>query len=264
MIDWVAEKLRPYAFRGKLHLLDPIAPRQGRRSATVFSFRMNLDLADSIQRNIYLGTFEPTETACVRDWLRPGMTFVDVGANCGYYTALAASCVGASGRVFSIEPQPVAYTQLVEMVRANGLNQVRTFPYGLSTLDGEATLYLPPESSGENNATMVRHPAAREIRVHTRTLDHCISEWGIERIDVLKIDVEGYEPKVLQGATQALSKGNIRAILCEFNDVWLEAADSSSGALLSLLRSHGFSIHGGKKLPAGPMKTLFFTLERPL
>ena len=112
--EWLANSFRAHPFHGKFQLFGPLVPRKGWRSASVFDLKMDLDLADSIQRNIYLGTFEPQETAQVRKWLKPGMTVVDAGANIGYYSALAATCVGRSGRVFSMEPQPKTYRQLLQ------------------------------------------------------------------------------------------------------------------------------------------------------
>jgi FkbM family methyltransferase len=265
MVDWLANTLRPHPFRGKLRLLDPLAPRQGRRSASVFNFEMQLDLADTIQRHIYLGTYEPRETALVREWLKPGMTFVDAGANVGYFTALAASCVGPSGRVFAVEPQPKVYEQLAAMVQRNRLTQVRAFQCGLSAAEGELPLYLPPESDGEHhttrNATMIAHGASRQIAVPVKTLDACIAEWGIERVDLLKIDVEGHEPQVFQGAARALVERRIRAILCEFNEFWLRRAGSSAQQLHALLAAAGFTdLAGSPHFPPAGMETRFLYL----
>jgi FkbM family methyltransferase len=256
--EWLANTLRPHPFRGKLRLLDPLAPRQGRRYASVFNLEMHLDLADSIQRNIYLGTYEPRETALVRQWLKPGMTFVDAGANVGYYSALAATCVGPSGWVFAVEPQPNSYRQLAAMIQQNGLTQVRVFACGLSAAEGELPLYLAPESAGENNATMVAHGASRKITVPVKTLDGCMREWGIDQIDLLKIDVEGHEPQVFQGAATALAERRIRALLCEFNDFWLRRAGSSAEQLYALLQGAGFTTLGGlPHFSSGSMETLF-------
>jgi FkbM family methyltransferase len=262
--EWLANTLRPHPFRGKLRLLDRLVPRQGRRSASVFKLEMHLDLADSIQRSIYLGTYEPWEAALVRKWLKPGMTVVDAGANVGYYSALAASCVGPSGRVFAVEPQPKSYRQLAEMIEQNGLTQVRAFQCGLSAAEGELPLYLSPESTGAHNATMV-YPGAsvsRQITVPVKTLDACIRDWGIQRIDLLKIDVEGHEPKVFQGAAAALAERRIRAILCEFNEFWLRRAGSSAQQLYALLSGAGFTDpEGPRHFSSASMETLFMYLK---
>src|SRR6185436_6075060 len=104
MLDNVISAFRPHNFRGKLRLLDGLVPHTGDRVASVWGYQVHLDLSEAIQRWIYMGAFEPKETALATRWLRPGMTFVDVGANVGYFTLLAASRVGPSGRVHAIEP----------------------------------------------------------------------------------------------------------------------------------------------------------------
>lgn len=259
--DWLTNTLRPHPFRGKLRLLDSLTPRQGRREASIFNLRMELDLSDSIQRNIYLGTYEPGETQEVRRWLKPGMTFVDAGANVGYFTALAATCVGPTGRLFSCEPQPDSFRRLTAMLERNALSQVRAFPWGLSSDEGEVSLYLAPEAGGDQNATMVPHAGARTITVQVRTLDACAREWAVERIDLLKIDVEGHEPKVFRGAAQLLAERRIRAILCEFNDFWLTRAGSSAAELYAELRRFGFNDEIGTPPPPGCMETRFLKLD---
>ncbi|HEV3165926.1 MAG TPA: hypothetical protein VGZ22_17990 [Isosphaeraceae bacterium] len=96
--------LPPYHFRGKTRVLGRLVPSSGERRAKVFGAGVDLDSADAIQRLVYLGDFEGHETALVRPRLKPGMTFIDADANCGYYTLLAASLVGPSGAVWAFEP----------------------------------------------------------------------------------------------------------------------------------------------------------------
>ena len=95
IVENVIELLRPYWFSGKGRLLKALGPSSGRVHSRIFGFDMELELQDSIQRQVYLGIFEPWETRFVTQYLQPGMTFLDVGANIGYFTALAASRVGA-------------------------------------------------------------------------------------------------------------------------------------------------------------------------
>ncbi len=259
--DGLSHMLRPYPFRGKLRLLDALTPRAGQRSVRIFDTEMDLDLGDSIQRQIYLGAYEPRETALARAWLRPGMTFVDVGANVGYFTALAASCVGRSGRIFAIEPQPYAHERLAEMISRNALAQARTLWGGLSDAAGELPLYMPSETASEHNATMGPHANDRRISVPVKTLDDCMAEWGIERIDLMKVDVEGHEPKVFDGAAGALKAGRIQAVLCEFNDFWLRHAGGGAQELYDRLLRAGFvDTQGEAHFIAGDMQTRFLRL----
>ena len=80
--------LRPITFRGKGRLLAPLVPLTGEKSAQVFHCMLKLDLGNSIERMVYMGCYEPLNTFRVKGLLRPGMTFVDVGANIGYFTVL--------------------------------------------------------------------------------------------------------------------------------------------------------------------------------
>jgi FkbM family methyltransferase len=257
--DAVIGALRPVPFRGKLRLLDGIVPRQGRRTARVFGARMELDLAESIQRWIYMGAFEPRETAMVARWLGPGMTFLDVGANFGYFTMLAASRVGAEGRVLAVEPSPYAGSCLAIAVEANGLQQVRVFPMGLSAAAGDLDLYIPATEEGFHSPTMSAESGGAPVAVRVRRLDECLEDWGVERVDLMKIDIEGHEPQALAGGYRALSEGRVRAVLCEFNDFWLRAQGSSPDALYDMLLQAGFrDTAGPARFGAGCCDNRFF------
>ena len=126
------------------------------------------------------------------------------------------------------------------MVAENSLGHVRSLCAGLSDVRGEEPLYLPADPGAGLNATMVNHPGARRVTVPVTTLDNCMEEWGIEQIDLLKIDVEGHEPQVFRGASSSLQRRRIRAILCEFNEPWLRQAGCSASGLHQMLRSQGF------------------------
>ena len=240
-LDLLTSILRPVRFRGKARLLSALAPRSGERSAIVFGYRMKLDVSDFVSRMIYLGAFEQRETSIVLRHLRPGMTFVDIGANVGYFTLLAASRVGPTGRVFAVEPSPAAFAQLKATIEENRLTHVRAFPIGLGAESGEINLYVPPTDFHNHSPSMVANPNSEPVLVPLRRLDDCLDEWGVEAVDLLKIDVEGFEPFVYRGATASLRSGRIRAILCEFNDYWLRQVGSSPMALFQTLTEAGFA-----------------------
>jgi FkbM family methyltransferase len=244
--DAVIDLLRPYHFRGKLRLLGSVAPTEGERAVQVFGYRVRLDLAEAIQRWIYLGAFEPQETALVRAWLKPGMTFVDVGANVGYFSLLAASLVGARGRVFAVEPSPYAHARIRATVEANRLRQVRAFQMGMSSAPGELTLYVQPEAAHFHSPTMSAASGGEPVTVPVGRLDACLDEWGVETVDLIKVDVEGHEPFVFEGAARVLSSGRIRAALVEFNDFWLRQQGGTPDSLYRTLLAAGFVDTGGR------------------
>ena len=171
------------------------------------------------------------------------MCFVDVGANIGYYTLLAARRVGPTGRVFAIEPSPYAADRLSQTISANVISQVRIERCGLGRRTGEVMLY--DAAVGNHAPTMLGDPRGPGQEVPLRTLDECVHEWNIDRIDLMKIDVEGYEPEVFAGAARTLADGKIRAILCEFNAHWLARAGTSPREVYRGLLDRGFVDRSG-------------------
>ena len=239
LIDKFMEASRPIHFRGKTRFMNRIGPSEGTRSTRIFDAEFQLDLSDFIQRQIYLGVFEPHETRIARTSLRPGMTFVDVGANVGYYTAVAANIVGKSGRVYAFEPSPYAFGKLRSMVERSRFSHVTATQCGLSDAPGKVNLYLGRDSHN-HTPTMIAHENTDATAVSVDTLDNMSDVLGIDRIDLLKIDVEGYEARVLAGASRLLGARRIRAILCEFNEHWLSRAGSSPDHLEEIVRHAGF------------------------
>jgi FkbM family methyltransferase len=177
MIGRAIAVIRPFRFRGKYRLLNLVTPNEGIRNARVFGLQFELDLGDWIQRSIYLGTFEPLETRLVAGFLAPGMTVIDVGANVGYYTALAASRVGSKGRIFAIEPGARAFARLEKLIAKNHLPGLV-----LSILDSEIgaerNIFTNLQILGNDTPTMIAHGGfAPTATVPIRRLDDCLDEW---------------------------------------------------------------------------------------
>lgn len=240
-MDSLVSACRPFRFRGKRRLMTWLAPKNGVRGASIFGYQMDLDLADLIQRSVYLGAYEQPQTTRILSYLRPGMTFVDVGANIGYYTAMAASIVG-KGRVISYEPNPYAFERLSRWVQLNQAKNITPVCAALGAQEGSLTTHF---AEGDNHtASLVPDLAASETRAKTvvtvRTLDAEAERLGIQHIDVMKIDVDGYESDVFRGAAGLLERGKIGAILCEFSEHWLGQVGSSSQQLEQFISSRGF------------------------
>ena len=242
LVETLVELLRPRRyFRGKQRLLNWVLPAEGTKSACIFGYRMTLDISEYVQRNIYLGSFEPQETDLVLRYLRPGMTVVDGGANVGYYTALAARCVGLSGRVIAFEPSPYAFGKLLELVHHNGLSQVTCRPLALSNREEILCLFVPPDAFHQHDPSVVEYVAGmKPISVPARTLDAEAAALGLDYIDLLKLDVEGHELQVLAGAEGLLRAGKVGAVLCEFNRSLTEMNGGSITRLYELLLGSGF------------------------
>ncbi len=243
--DLLARAVRPFPyFRGRQRVLDSLLPREGVRMAVVNGAVMELDLADLIQRNIYMGSYEPAETARFANLLEPGMTVVDVGANIGYYTLLAARSVGPEGKVLALEPSPI-FAKLSRSVGTLRSQNVTCLNLAASATEGRLRLFLPPASYQNFDPSVVAYTEGMtETEVECRPLDAVLADQGLDRVDALKIDVEGHEPAVVEGAARALAEGRIGWVLCEFHDGLLHQAGSSSSALLDLFAQHGYRPEG--------------------
>jgi len=164
---------------------------------------------------------------------------VDVGANVGYYTAMAASKVQA-GRVIAYEPNPYSFTRLRTWIQANQATNVTAMCAGLAATN--ETMHTHFYEGDNHTASLVPDPpeGASKTAVELRALDSEAARLSIEQIDVLKIDVDGYEWQVFAGCPRLLAEGRIRAILCEFSEHWLNQVGSSSAALEEFLIKQGF------------------------
>jgi FkbM family methyltransferase len=249
MLERVIAAGRPLQVKGKGFLLDPLTPRDGTRDVTVAgSYIMTLDLANAIHRQIFMGCFARHMTRWARSLLPSGGVFLDVGAHAGYFSLLASNLVGTSGRVFAIEPNPRTFSALDRHLTLNAVSNVQALQCGLSNVRGSFVLHLPP-SALDYNATVLPRAEWTPVEVPTRTLDDCVCEWGIDRIDLMKIDVEGAEPLVLAGGAAALARGVVRHAMIEINGPRLLEAGHGPAELAHTLDRLGFipaTVAGGR------------------
>jgi FkbM family methyltransferase len=236
--------LSPFRFRGKGRILSALCPPSGRIRIALFGYEFWCDLSESIQRNIFLFGYDHEAERFIRNKLQVGDTFLDVGANVGFYSLLAASIVGPRGRVIAIEPNPKTFLRLKETIEANAITNVLALNLALGRERGRLNLFIDPDS-GNDTATMVTHDGRTSVKVEVYPLDEIATAHQIDRIDYLKIDVDGFEPDVFAGAKRLLSEGKIKFIQAEFCDYWLRRNSSSPEMLHQLIRSAGFTDTAG-------------------
>jgi FkbM family methyltransferase len=203
------------------------------------------DLSDPLMREAYLtGRYEPQETAIIRDLLRPGMTFVDVGANWGYFTLVGAHATGPHGRVVCVEADPDAVRAIRANVEANAFATVRVF--GVAATDTPRQLHVKryeparATSSGNYGVAQTPTPEAADVIVAGRPLDDVLDEAAIEHVDVLKMDIVGGEAAALRGLSRRLSDGSIDHIVLEVHPAALAELGTSAAAVCATLQGAGF------------------------
>ena len=154
-------------------------------------------------RGVYIWRdgLEP-ELAALSAFLRPGMCFVDIGANVGVYTMKAAQGVGAEGLVIAVEPFIESARQLAANARANGFENVRLRNCCVGRATGHSKLYL--NDCKPNSFGLLRTGDARSLSVFCATLDDLCHWEALERLDYLKIDAEGAEEMILEGGSRSI------------------------------------------------------------
>jgi FkbM family methyltransferase len=149
-----------------------------------------------------MSAYEPAKHALIRRHLRPGMTFIDVGANKGDFTLLAARLAGNSGTVISIEPAPENHSILQRSIELNDYTNIRVLQVALSDRDGTANLQIG--STSGSHTLSPEFNGLRMVAVPTRTLDGVVAEQQLGSVNMIKIDVQGLELAVLRSASQTL------------------------------------------------------------
>ena len=211
--------------------------------------------------------FNPAETELFDSFVKPGMIVVDIGANIGYFTLLAARLLGGKGRVYAFEPEPANYALLVKNIQANAFTNVVPVQMAVSDQTGTHVLFRHRYNFGCHSLSKANATSYDgSTPVATTTLDHFFREVHPEdRIDLIKIDAQGAEGHIIEGARELLGYTNPRIIM-EFFPGALRNSGTDPTELLRRLRAYGFRIRlteGSSAFP-GDVAAEWMTGERQL
>lgn len=199
------------------------------------------------------------ELAYVQRRLRPGDVFVDAGAYHGWYTLLASRAVGLRGRVIAFEPNPDAFKILTRNLALNGCGNVSALDVALAGVDVSVSLFTTPDDGVASSLGKVQG-WEREVRVSARRLDAVLKEMDIQHVTLLKIDVEGAESDLLNGAAATLTTSR-PAVIFEVNPAAARNTGVPEHAAWDLLAGMGyrfFTVSGTALVPL-----MRFTAPRP-
>ena len=197
-------------------------------------------------RLIFAGNFEVHERDFVKHFLRPGDTFVDIGANIGLFTLLGARIVGQNGLVLAFEPNPETFARLEDNIRINRFSNVNGFNIGLS--DHAGALDLVTSLDGYDAWDSFGQPSApgkfASRRVEVDTVDALFSRRSIlaAGVELIKIDAEGWEPFILEGGRNFFAYPSAPTLLVEFTDRNLISAKRSARELYEILERLGYQL----------------------
>ncbi len=205
------------------------------RSTGVLSTTWGRELSEGAY-SLYKSLFEPGIDH-LRCLVPPGTSIVDVGANVGYFTLKFAEWVSDDGRVIAIEPEPGNLDNLNRAVSRSGVANVDVVHAAAAEQEGELFLSLNPLNPAD-------HRLAEEgIPVCAITIDGLLRERGWPPVSLIKIDVQGAEPRTLAGAQETISRFH-PALFIEIDDRALQEAGFSADSTIDLLRSQGYVMYG--------------------
>ena len=192
---------------------------------------------------MYFGSYSLALIELMKRFLRPGDTFLDVGANVGYLSAVGAGLVGKSGQVHSFEPVPAYFRRLERLIALNPGHNIVATPCAAGETKGTAKAYVTLEP-GEN--TLVPDYAGSEtikecIEVPVIRLDDYIESHGLSHISLIKIDTEGFEFPVLLGLRRFFERSQrLPAIICEIDPRAYPLLGYKPADLTSYMAQYGY------------------------
>jgi FkbM family methyltransferase len=192
---------------------------------------------DIVLLHLREGSFESSEQAFLWSFLREGDTFLDIGAHCGLFSALASQIIGEKGRILACEPNP----DILPFLMANTQrDRVDVHAMALSDVSGEATLSQGDSSESALSSIAYELATTKHSTVKTQTLDNFLSTSGVGQVALAKIDVEGSELKLFQGARQTLQKKAVLAFMVEFTEENMRKSGYSALQLSGQLIEYGY------------------------
>lgn len=199
------------------------------------------DLSDYMERIGFFGAHSSKLARYITSCLRPGDWAIDAGANVGLLTSAMSAAVGPEGCVWAIEPLPRNVERLQALKDANGLRHLEVFPVALSSERSTAPLRLPASKGGSGFGSFVATwERAGDLEVETRTLDELVEASAPDApLRLVKIDVEGFEERLLAGAHTTLMSWH-PLVLCEIHDPLLRSAGTSAEELVAQFEAHGY------------------------
>jgi FkbM family methyltransferase len=250
-------------------LMDPAQLGGAVRTITTrHGFRLNLTLTELVDRTIYCsGEWEPLETNLIRQLLRPGDSFADVGANIGYFSLLGAQLVGPEGKVYAFEANARTFALFEANLALNRAANVT--PHLVAVGEAPGTVWIAHEEEGNAGADFtVSEDPGHGAAVPVSRLDSLIAD---PRLRLIKLDIEGAEAKAIRGADALLWRAAAPDLIFEFTPAFLARGGDNPAELLTFLGSRGYRLQqignaGLGELPADVLdrrQTYVFATKQP-
>ena len=241
---------------GQGFIIDRILPRlepplNRLRPRTRFGIRFECDLTDKLTREIYYYGFDRRDCRVLSRLVESGQVVLDIGANIGYFSLLFAKWVGATGAVHAFEPFPETVLRFKRNLELNPRLKSIVRIHELAISDSVGSLSMAVPDQGNSGCNYLRTDGSQTIKV--TTLDAFVQQERLSNIDLIKIDVEGSEVALLEGARETIERFR-PVLMIEVNPSTLQRFSKTSADLIELLGKHRYRMSCATRI--GTLKPL--------
>lgn len=232
------------SFYGKLVPSNYLYPAHSFRSVVRNGINYKLDISDLVDHYLYFGYKEQGEDKLF-SLVKPGMTILDIGANMGGTALGFSKIVGKEGTVIAFEPDKINYQKACHNISLNDASAIKLMNIGLGNENKAYKLYaVNDENRGMNR--ILQHSSEHPFtEISVRKLDDVLAETGIKKVDLIKIDVEGFEMNVLQGAISTL-KTSKPVLFIELDENNLREQQSCASELITFLHRLNYTVYSAE------------------
>jgi len=243
-------------------LVQAFGPWDHRRIVTVeMGLRLYLDPFTTLGQEVLLdGAYEPETVEVFRRKLGPGKVFLDVGANEGFYSALAGRLVGASGKVLAVEPQQKCRDLIEINLRINEISWARVYSNAMGGEDGETgqLFSYTPVNTGLSSVVSRYHSTVGVEEFRFISPETILRDGEADRFDLVKVDVEGFEQEVVLSLLPHIQAGQVRALLLEYHPTLLAPRNISPMSVHNTIVAAGLRrTEGDPESPDGRTRVLY-------
>jgi len=239
--EWIGQKIRPIELATLIKKLLLIKRRVYELHGNYFFIDPVSNFGLRIMRD---REYEPETAALITNTLQIGDTFIDLGANEGYFSILASKIVGKTGKVLCIEPQKRLWPVIVRNIELNRCINIQLLPFVVSNESKDVQLVLSPSNNTGSTSIVTnnRNQMWTRQKVESIILDDAVLS---EKINLIKIDIEGFELFALKGGKRLLENRVIEYIILELHPRQLIDLGQSEEEVNSFLNELGYFLHDG-------------------
>lgn len=240
---WLRKKVREKKSTSLLGRITPNNYQYPKGSVRKFEYKdikLELDIHDYVSHYLYFG-FKDASHEKLMSLIRSGDTVLDIGTNFGTTILQFAKYTGEKGSCYGFEPDPVNFKICQANLQLNPFKNIYVDNIGLGNSEGSFKLIVDSESNRGCNKINIDATGKESHTVTVKVLDNWVKEHAVNKIDFIKIDVEGFEMNVLKGAEKVLQEHH-PLLFIELDDHNLKLQNSSASELIYFLEQNGYSI----------------------